>query len=267
MTPAEQLAKLYQLLAKRYNAPEWALLREVANGTGSRMRRAADAVAMNLWPSRGLEIHGLEVKVYRSDWLRELKNPTKSAPVQKYCDRWWVVSPDDVVVHVDEVPATWGLLIIRGRRGLVAVKEAPKLDPSPLDRDFVAAIGRRMNDSVDAAKRLAREEMDVIEDFQRGLEEGKRQAVIDKEDELHRFKRSHEALTKAIEEFETASGIKIGIWQGRQLGEAVHKLVSASRGPGPEAALKDAVRALERALEVARHELTVLEEFHGRAAE
>jgi len=32
---------------------------------------------MDLWPSGGLEIHGHEVKVSRSDWLRELKEPEK----------------------------------------------------------------------------------------------------------------------------------------------------------------------------------------------
>ena len=33
--------------------------------------RYADAIAMNLWPSRGLAVHGFEIKISRGDWQRE----------------------------------------------------------------------------------------------------------------------------------------------------------------------------------------------------
>ena len=55
--------------------------------------RYADAVAMNLFPSRGLALHGFEIKVSKSDFKSEIENPEKSVPVQQYCDHWWIVAP------------------------------------------------------------------------------------------------------------------------------------------------------------------------------
>src|SRR3546814_12925642 len=90
-------AQINAALRARFCAPGWALLFNVGNATGATQRRWADAVAMNLYPSRGLELHGFAVKASRSDWLSELKQPDKSAPVQKLCDRSWVVAPPGVV--------------------------------------------------------------------------------------------------------------------------------------------------------------------------
>ena len=91
--------ELRALLRKKYAAPEYALFEEVRNGTGfSRsVTRSADALAYSLWPSRGLELHGFELKISRSDWQRELLKPAKAEALQQFCDRWWVVAPVDLV--------------------------------------------------------------------------------------------------------------------------------------------------------------------------
>jgi hypothetical protein len=68
-------------LRRFYKTTEYALMFEVADSTGANSHRRADAVAMNLWPSRGLYIEGIEVKVSRSDWRKELDTPSKSWPV------------------------------------------------------------------------------------------------------------------------------------------------------------------------------------------
>lgn len=57
-------------MAKRWRSPEWAIMWEVGEGTGAASGRYADAVMMSLWPSRGLELHGVEIKVSKSDWKR-----------------------------------------------------------------------------------------------------------------------------------------------------------------------------------------------------
>lgn len=150
------------LLRARFCSPEWAIFFEVGDGTGMNQRRWADAVAMNMYPSRGLEIHGFEIKVSRSDWLRELKQPEKSSTVQQYCDRWWIVAPKDII-KPGELPPTWGHYDVTpgGIRQIVA---APKLDAIPTTRTFMAAMMRRAGgvdeDEVRAAVERERQKLD-----------------------------------------------------------------------------------------------------------
>lgn len=132
------------LLRTRYAHPEWALCFEVANATGAHGSRYADAVAMCLYPSRGLTIHGFEVKVSKSDFMREIEKPDKSVAVQQYCDQWWLVAPAHAV---DEtlIPKTWGWLRVdKGK--LFPAKKAADLDAKPIDRKFMAALVRRANE-------------------------------------------------------------------------------------------------------------------------
>lgn len=138
-------ADIRALLRKRYQHPEWALCFEVANATGANARRYADAVAMNLFPSRGLAIHGFEIKVSKQDYMSEIANPAKSAAVQQYCDHWWIVAPASAV---DEslLPKTWGWLRVDGTK-LVAAKQAPEIEAKPITRSFMAALVRRANEA------------------------------------------------------------------------------------------------------------------------
>lgn len=157
-------AEIKALIRAKYPVREWALAFEVSNGTGSEARRHADAVAMNLWPSRGLAIHGFEFKVYRNDWLRELQNPAKAEPVAQYCDYWWLVTGPGIVKD-GELPDTWGLMEVQEGK-LVTVKPAPQKDAVPAGRPFMAALFRKMSevDSAEieqiASKRVA--ELDAI---------------------------------------------------------------------------------------------------------
>ena len=140
---------VHAALAKRFPSPEWATFFEVRDAAGFNARRSADVVAMNTWPSRGLSVHGVEVKVSRSDWLRELKDPAKSASVQRFCDRWWLAAGDDKVAKIEEVPEAWGLLVLRGK-ALVQVKEAPPLPAEPLTRGFVAMLLHKLGEALRA---------------------------------------------------------------------------------------------------------------------
>ena len=62
-------AELMKLLRGRHPAHCWAFFENVPNATGYAQRRTADAVAMALWPSLGLELHGFELKISRGDFL------------------------------------------------------------------------------------------------------------------------------------------------------------------------------------------------------
>lgn len=134
------LDELYAALRIRFAAPEWVFLTEVRNATGFDGSRSADAVAMSVWPSRGLELHGIEVKQSRGDWLRELKQPAKAEAIARYCDRWWVAVTDSTLIADGELPAGWGLLAPRGKK-LAAVVEAPRAEPAPeTPRRFLASL-------------------------------------------------------------------------------------------------------------------------------
>src|ERR1051326_3693427 len=131
--------ELRNLIRARYAPPEYGLLFEVGDATGAATSRHADAVAMSIWPSRGLEVIGMECKVYRSDWTKELRNPAKAESIWQYCDRWYLVVSDKDMVKEGELPPTWGLLAPKGN-SLRIVVDPPKLGPKPLTRSFVAAM-------------------------------------------------------------------------------------------------------------------------------
>jgi hypothetical protein len=205
-------------LRSRFCAPEWALFFEVGDATGVQRNRWADAVAMNLYPSRGLEVHGFEIKVSRSDWLRELKNPAKSAPVQRFCDRWWVVAPDGVIFD-GELPPTWGRYEAQASGKLRQVAAAPKLEPDEISRAFVAAMLRRASaldeDLVKAA---------VASEVQR-LRQGDEQRVMREiEARTRRLKETQEAIA----EIEAISGVPISSWgKSEQIGRAVKAVLTS----------------------------------------
>lgn len=103
--------------------------------------RRADFLAQDCWTAHGLRLHGHEVKVSRSDWLTELRDPGKAEAIRRYCDQWWLVAADRAIVH-DDLPDGWGLLA-PGKNGRLRVwKRAPLLDPAPLPRTFRAALLR-----------------------------------------------------------------------------------------------------------------------------
>ena len=146
-------------MAKRWAAPEWAIMWEVGQGTGGNSGRYADAVMMSLWPSRGLELHGVEIKVSRSDWKREAADPSKAEAVARYCDRWWVHTTPGVVDDISDVPPAWGLREWTGKRW-DTLREAEKTTADPVTRPFLAALLRRadgaMKSLMDEAMREAR---------------------------------------------------------------------------------------------------------------
>lgn len=131
-------------LRKKFVSPEYALFFEVGDATGGRARRWADAVAMGLWPSRGLTLQGFEIKVSRSDLLSELKNPAKAESIARYCRYWWLATPPGLV-RDGELPDGWGLYEAHPN-GLRCVKQAPPLSEQPVSPEFLAALLRRASE-------------------------------------------------------------------------------------------------------------------------
>lgn len=191
---------LKRALRDRFCQPEWSIFFEVASGTGATGRRRADAVAMNMYPSRGLEVHGFEIKASRADWLRELKNPQKAELVFQYCDRWWLVAGKGVVQE-GELPSTWGLLELGTEKGsLRQAAPAPPLEPIPMAKPFIASLLRQAGklDETERRDAMAAEHDRVREEYMQRVAKAKERA-----------NENYNILLKRIQEFEERTGIEI----------------------------------------------------------
>ena len=111
-------------LRQRYCQPEYELMFEVEGDQG----RRADAIAMNMWPSRGNYITGFEIKVSRSDLQRELKQGVKAESTSKYCDYWVLVTPKGLIPDNVIIPPTWGIMEYLDNKTLKFKQKPPKKD-------------------------------------------------------------------------------------------------------------------------------------------
>lgn len=139
------------------NGPRYVFATHVRNRASFDASRTFDAVAVDLWRSSGLLVHVFEVKVSRSDWLRELADPDKAAAAIERGDTFSIVAPEGIV-RLDELPDGWGLYET-GRRGLLTTRRAPRIHRdrahrrdtyADMPRDFVVPLLR-------AAVRTARD--------------------------------------------------------------------------------------------------------------
>lgn len=120
----------------------------VKNNIGFRANRICDYMAIDLWGGQGYygreagpKLHGHEVKVSRSDWLTELKDPEKAQEFAQYCDFWWLVVSDKSIVREGELPPGWGLMVAY-RETLRVVVQAELRDPLPMPRAMQATLTR-----------------------------------------------------------------------------------------------------------------------------
>lgn len=102
--------------------------------------RIADYLVIDKYPSQQA-LHGFEIKVSRSDWLSELRDPEKSAPWRCYCNYWWIVTSDKAVCRPEELPDGYGLLIATSTLNVLrCTVKATRSDAPPLPLDLVAGI-------------------------------------------------------------------------------------------------------------------------------
>jgi hypothetical protein len=135
-------ADLRALLRAWYEKEAYVVLEEVSDDAGFNRSRSADMIVQGLWPSRGLLLEGIEIKVSRADWIKELRSPEKAETFVRWCDKWWIATGDPAIIQAGELPDTWGhLSVVNGR--LKVITPAPKLEPQPLERGFLAAMMKR----------------------------------------------------------------------------------------------------------------------------
>lgn len=201
---------LKKAIGDAFSAPAYQTFFEVSNATGYGIKSYADAVTMGVWPSTGHEIHGFEVKISRSDFLNEMKNPEKAMPIMQYCHRWSLVCPANMV-KLDEVPATWGVYWYKD--GTVRkARQSPMLEAKPLTAAFVAALVRRAGQIDTAAIAAA-----VNEARKRWDDQHKR----DVESEVARRVGSRDTALKLLHAMEVEYGHELGSWEIEALCKAV----------------------------------------------
>ena len=238
--------EIYTLLRKRYKESEYALMEEVSDAAGFNRSRSADYVVMSLWPSRGLALSGIELKSFRGDWLGELKNPKKAENIFKYCDYFWLLITDENIAKLEEIPDTWGWMVIKGSR-IIVKKEAPKQQPVELSRNFLAAMLKRAQDKTNFVH------VDSIED----------KILQEREYQKTQCERSTKILSdnltelkSAVDEFEKASGVQIRSYERwgfdpTKMGEALKFI----RNGGPEKITED-LKKLEYTAENIKNSIT-----------
>lgn len=94
--------------------PGGIFLPEVTLGAAGGSR--CDALYVGFTSTSGRLLVGHELKVSRSDWLRELDAPGKADPWADQCHAWWVVAPAGIV-QSGELPDGWGLMEPPSARG------------------------------------------------------------------------------------------------------------------------------------------------------
>lgn len=122
-------------------APRWSRAEHVKSTLGLDARRICDYMALDLWPGgSGAALHGFEVKVSRSDWLTELRDPEKAEAFARYCHYWWLAVSDASIVK-DDLLDGWGLLVASGDSMRIKVR-APRREPEPMPFEMLGAFSR-----------------------------------------------------------------------------------------------------------------------------
>ena len=194
--------EIIELLKKKYALPAWALVTEVPNGTSIHRSRALDAMALGCWKSEGLEVLGFEIKVSRSDWQRELQDPSKSKVFSRYCHRFFIVAPKGIV-EIGEMPREWGL-IVATEKGLTIKSASSLAQPEPLPLNMMAAMLRRVLTMRDREQRNS-------EAYKKGFAEARELTQRDIDHAEAKF----ETLHRKVRDFELASGMGLDRFGGK----------------------------------------------------
>ena len=122
--------------------------------------RILDLVAVDTWRSTGYALHGFEVKISRSDLLRELRDLGKSRVFTDQLDTFTIAAPGDVLRGWKDlpIPPEWGVLAV-AETGTPRSLRRPTGSPGyagatrTVDLGLVAALSRSI--SMTATRRCA----------------------------------------------------------------------------------------------------------------
>lgn len=238
-------AQIFALLGeRRFSKPEYLWIGQVANSTGFGAYRFIDGVALSLWPSRGIHLHTVEIKVDRRDWLKEKATPEKAEVLAKWAHFMWLAVDGTARLPVlddhEQVPTNWGILEVVEQKGKPVVKtrrKATLLQPADPTWGFVATVMRN-------ADRADETRIDALVEAQINKRVNKNvQSCRETRDHLSK---ELDEFRQRVEKFERASGLQIRYGSDpAYIGTAVRELLAPDRRP-------DSITQLERALNQAK---------------
>ena len=134
---------------------EWAFFSELRAGTGYSTydykkkekkpfnpEQRFDAWAINLFPSKKHERISYEIKVSRSDFLHEIKNPKKREQALSLSNYFYFAVPKGLV-SVNEIPEECGLIEVGENLNTRIKKKAPYRETDNIRWQFLCSIARR----------------------------------------------------------------------------------------------------------------------------
>ena len=204
-------AELIKALETKYSLQNgYAFFTEITPGLGG--GRRADGLAIGLYSSRGHYVYGFEVKVRRSDWLHELKDPAKAEAMFPYCNFWYLVAAPGVC-NKEELPDGWGLLE-PSTRGLRTAVKAVEKEARQMGVDFLSVILRRDCDRSKSYEWVPRSTFDeevnkrTVEKLEWVETRHKREVAIQERQYSH-LKEQFGRLRESVAEFERVTGVPI----------------------------------------------------------
>lgn len=226
--------ELFQALRPLYPPREYALLPQAANGTGAGAFRHCDALTLSLWPSRGMHLSGFEIKSYRGDWLRELRNPEKAEEIAQFCNYWWIVASAPFVKK-DELPEPWGLMTWDQEKQVLRKTKAARFRKAKVpDLPFIAAMLRKAQEIVTPDSALAEVR-----------KEGRAEGVKEAESRIKQRLKDLEELEERVRAFEVATGLEIDGWRPvEEIARAVKVVLDGTVGREQERLMGIATRIL-----------------------
>jgi len=120
----------------------WVYYEELETDTGTKRERRLDAWAMHLWPSTNYKRITFEVKISRSDFLREIAAPQKRKLGLLYSNLFYFVTPAGLV-KAAEIPAECGLIEYEADGRSRVIVAAPWRDTDRPSWGFMAAAMRQ----------------------------------------------------------------------------------------------------------------------------
>jgi len=207
------------ILRLRAKYREDLLLEEFSTPSNSDHHNRADAIGISCHPAHSTTIAYYEIKATRADWLNELKHPSKSEWLASQCTKIWLLTPDENVAKLEEIPENWGWLYVKGRSFKI-IKQAPELKPV-FDLQFLIRIAQYSKREFN--KLIAEEEWELRKKLEKEIEDN--HSGDHWKTQAEHFENMYKELDKKSKALEEASGITL--WNDIEELRGVGKIAKA----------------------------------------